>query len=376
MAVEVILPKVDMDMTTGTISKWHVKNGDAVKKGVVLFEMETDKSAIEIESPGDGVINNIVAESGVAVNIGTVVAMIYAEDEKPQETKTAAPISAPIIESVVEKIKPIATIVANGTGMRATPLARRLARQKNMTLTSITGSGPRGRIIAEDVKNFKTPSTNLSLANHVVPHFNLVSSCDLTELLTLIDRINPHAPRDANKNPLWQLSVNDYVIKALALALQRVPAANVTNVDAGILQHHSSDVGVAIAVDGKVFTPILRNADTKSLSQISLEMKNFVVRARASKLQPSDYLGGTTAISNLGMYGIEQSTAIINPPEATVLAVGAGIEKFVPVNKQPVLKTMMTCTLSCDHRAIDGAVGAELLQAFRAYIEEPALMLA
>jgi pyruvate dehydrogenase E2 component (dihydrolipoamide acetyltransferase) len=362
MAVEVILPKVDMDMATGIISKWHVKNGDAVKKGAVLFEMETDKSAIEIESPSDGVINNIGAQSGQPVAIGTVVAMIYTVGEKQQEINAAVPIAAPVIETFAEKTKPIATIVANGMGIRATPLARHLARQKNMALTAINGSGPRGRIIAEDVKNFEAPARNTLFSSHAVPHFNLSASCDLTELLALLDRINPQAPRDANKNLQWQLSVNDYVIKALALALQRV--------------HHSSDVGVAIALGGKVFTPILRNADMKSLSQISLEMKDLTTRTRARKLQPADYQGGTITISNLGIYGIEQFTANINPPHIMALGVGAPTEKFVPVNKQPVLKTMMTCTLSCDHRAVDGAVGAELLQAFRAYIEEPALMLA
>jgi pyruvate dehydrogenase E2 component (dihydrolipoamide acetyltransferase) len=396
MAVEVILPKVDMDMTTGIISKWHVKNGDTVKKGALLFEMETDKSAIEIESPGDGVINNIAAQNGQAVAIGTVVAMIYAAGEKPQETKTAAPVAAPIIETVVEKTRPIAAVVANGTGIRATPLARRLARQKNMALTQINGSGPRGRIIATDVQNHQTPAPThsdladlvpldgmrrtiaqrLTLSKQTVPHFYLSSSCDLTELLSIRERINSHAPLGADKNPLWKLSINDCVIKALALALQRVPAANVTYTDAGIIHYRSSDVGVAVAVEGGLFTPVVRNAETKSLSKISIEMKDLATRARARKLQPADYTGGTTAISNLGMYGIEQFTAIINPPQATILAVGAGIEKFVPVNKQPVLKTMMNCTLSCDHRAVDGAVGAELLQAFRTYIEEPALMLA
>lgn len=395
MAVEVILPKVDMDMTTGIISKWHVKNGDSVKKGAVLFEMETDKSAIEIESPADGTINNI-ADTGKAIDIGKTVGMIYAAGEKILETKleAAAPIVVAKAEVIVEAAAPI-FIVANGTGVRATPLARRLARQKNITLTAISGSGPRGRIVAADVENHKTvvaaPSnTNLipldgmrrtiaqrlTLSKQTVPHFYLSSSCDLTQLLAIRDRINAQAPKDADKTPRWKLSINDYVIKALALALQRVPSANVTYTEAGLLQHQSSDVGVAVAVEGGLFTPVLRNAEAKSLSQISIEMKDLASRARARKLQPPEYQGGTTAVSNLGMYGIEQFTAIINPPQATILAVGAGIEQYVPVNKQPVIKTMMKCTLSCDHRAVDGAIGAELLQAFRAFIEEPALMLA
>jgi pyruvate dehydrogenase E2 component (dihydrolipoamide acetyltransferase) len=392
MAVEVILPKVDMDMTTGIISKWHVRNGDAVKKGAVLFEMETDKSAIEIESPAEGTINNL-AETGKAIDIGKVVGMIYAAGEKLQETK--AEVSAPSLraEVSVDVAKPIA-VVANGTGLRATPLARRLARQKNITLETVRGSGPRGRIVAADVENYKliesqsnanlipldgmrrTIAQRLTLSKQTIPHFYLSSSCDLTRLLDMRERMNAHAPKDANKSPMWKLSINDYVIKALALALQRVPQANVTYTDAGILQHHASDVGVAVSVEGGLFTPIVRNAETRSLSQISIEMKDLAARARSRKLQVAEYQGGTTSVSNLGMYGIEQFTAIINPPQATILAVGAGIEQFVPVNKQPVLKTLMKCTLSCDHRAVDGAVGAELLRAFRAFIEEPALMLA
>jgi pyruvate dehydrogenase E2 component (dihydrolipoamide acetyltransferase) len=394
MAVEVILPKVDMDMTTGIIAKWHVKNGETVKKGDVLFEMETDKSAIEIESPADGAINNL-AETGKAIEIGKVVAMIYVSGEALQEIKPTAPTRVATKEVNVEAVKTI-SVVANSTGLRATPLARRLARQKNVTLDSISGTGPRGRIVAADVENHKsavavmptntnlipldgmrrTIAQRLTHSKQTVPHFYLSSSCDLTQLLAIRERINAQAPKDVNKQPLWKLSVNDYVIKALALALQRVPSANVTYTDAGLLQHQSSDVGVAVSVEGGLFTPVVRNAETKSLSQISIEMRDLATRARARKLQASEYQGGSTSVSNLGMYGIEQFTAIINPPQATILAVGAGIEQFVPMNKQPVLKTIMKCTLSCDHRAVDGAVGAELLQAFRAFIEEPALMLA
>jgi pyruvate dehydrogenase E2 component (dihydrolipoamide acetyltransferase) len=359
----------------------------------VLFEMETDKSAIEIEAPADGTINNL-AEMGKAIEIGKAVAMIYAAGESVQATNTtAAPTAAVKTDALIETAKPIA-IVANGTGVRATPLARRLARQKNISLDAITGSGPRGRIVAADIDSHQvaTPASNtnliphdsmrrtiaqrLTLSKQTIPHFYLTSSCDISQLLEIRERLNGHAPKDASKTPLWKLSVNDLVIKALALALQRVPAANVTYTDAGLLQHVSSDVGVAVSVEGGLFTPVVRNAETKSLSQISIEMKDLATRARARKLQAAEYQGGSTSVSNLGMYGIEQFTAIINPPQASILAVGAGIEQFVPANKQPVLKTIMKCTLSCDHRAVDGAVGAELLQAFRAFIEEPALMLA
>ena len=414
MAVEVILPKVDMDMTTGVISKWHVKNGDSVKKGQVLFDMETDKSAIEIDAPADGTINNIETETGKPTNIGAIVAMIYAAGE----AVTAIVPPTPVIPAQAG-IHPSPVVAMDARlrgnddlgGIRATPLARRLARQKKLDLSAVNGSGPRGRIVASDIESYKvaapamaisapdasatfamyqagsydvipldgmrrTIAQRLTLSKQTVPHFYLSAKCDLSQLLLIRERINLQAPLDETKKPKWKLSINDYVIKALALALQRVPAANVTYTEAGILQHRASDVGVAVSVEGGLFTPIVRSAETKSLSQISIEMKDLATRARARKLQSSEYTGGTTAVSNLGMFGIEQFTAIINPPQATILAVGAGVEQFVPVNKQPVLKTLMECTLSCDHRAVDGAVGAELLQAFKNFIEEPALMLA
>ena len=414
MAVEVILPKVDMDMTTGVISKWHVKNGDSVKKGQVLFDMETDKSAIEIDAPADGTINNIETETGKPTNIGAIVAMIYAAGEAVTAIVPPTPVipaQAGIHPSPVVAMD--SRLRGNGDlgGIRATPLARRLARQKKLDLSTVKGSGPRGRIVASDIESYKvaapamaisapdasatfamyqagsydvipldgmrrTIAQRLTLSKQTVPHFYLSAKCDLSQLLLIRERINLQAPLDETKKPKWKLSINDYVIKALALALQRVPAANVTYTEAGILQHRASDVGVAVSVEGGLFTPIVRSAETKSLSQISIEMKDLATRARARKLQSSEYTGGTTAVSNLGMFGIEQFTAIINPPQATILAVGAGVEQFVPVNKQPVLKTLMECTLSCDHRAVDGAVGAELLQAFKNFIEEPALMLA
>ena len=414
MAVEVILPKVDMDMTTGVISKWHVKNGDSVKKGQVLFDMETDKSAIEIDAPADGTINNIETETGKPTNIGAIVAMIYAAGEAVTAIvppTPAIPAQAGIHPSPVVAMDSRLRGNDDLGGIRATPLARRLARQKKLDLSAVKGSGPRGRIVASDIESYKvaapamaisapdasatfamyqagsydvipldgmrrTIAQRLTLSKQTVPHFYLSAKCDLSQLLLIRERINLQAPLDETKKPKWKLSINDYVIKALALALQRVPAANVTYTEAGILQHRASDVGVAVSVEGGLFTPIVRSAETKSLSQISIEMKDLATRARARKLQSSEYTGGTTAVSNLGMFGIEQFTAIINPPQATILAVGAGVEQFVPVNKQPVLKTLMECTLSCDHRAVDGAVGAELLQAFKNFIEEPALMLA
>jgi pyruvate dehydrogenase E2 component (dihydrolipoamide acetyltransferase) len=413
MAVEVIFPKVDMDMDHGTISKWHVKDGDQVKKGQAVFEIETDKSAMEIESPGEGVIKLSGVKDGEKVAIGTVVAMIYATGETVKGL--AAPPSA--VTPTITRLQtspdtPTPSLDSSDRigGVRATPLARRLAKQAGVALASLTGSGPHGRITAADVKTTqpakpvavasntdsaairalyqdgtydvkpldgmrRTIAQRLVQSKQAVPHFYLTATCTIDTLMATRERLNNAAPKSADKTPAYKLSINDFIIKALAVALQKVPAANVTFTEDGILHHRSSDVGVAVSVEGGLFTPVLRNAETKSLSAISTEMKDLATRARTRKLQSHEYQGGTAAISNLGMFGVEQFTAIINPPHASILAVGAAIERFVPVNKQPTLATQMTVTLSCDHRAVDGAVGAELLAAFKALVEDPALML-
>jgi pyruvate dehydrogenase E2 component (dihydrolipoamide acetyltransferase) len=414
MAVEVILPRVDMDMTTGKISKWHVKDGEKVAKGALLFEIETDKAAMEIDASADGILGNIVVGEGGTAPVGSAVAYIYAEGEgisappatAAAKTAAAAPPSAP-------KAPAVSAAAAHGEVPRATPLARRLARQAGLAIAAISGSGPRGRITSADVRAAReakpaasapapgipqdavrklyaggsydaipvdgmrrTIAVRLTESKQTVPHFYLTATCAIDRLKAAREQLNAAAPKGAGGNPLWKLSINDFVIKALALALQKVPAANVTWAGDAILRHKASDVGVAVAVEGGLFTPVIREAEKKTLTAISTEMKDLAARARERKLAPGEYQGGSTAISNLGMYGIEQFTAIINPPQATILAVGAAVERFVPVKGQPVLATQMACTLSCDHRAVDGAVGAELLQAFRGLIEEPLLMLA
>ena len=418
MAVEVILPRVDMDMATGKISKWHHKDGDKVAKGAALFEIETDKAAMEIDSPADGILRNIIVNEGASAPVGTAVAWIYAEGEAVTAPAAAAAPPAPTIApasapAAVPAASTITTATA-GEVPRATPLARRLARQAGLTLSAIAGSGPRGRIVAADVRSAseqrpapatapaaaissdgvqklyapgsfdvipvdgmrRTIAARLTESKQTVPHFYLSVTCTLDTLLATRERLNASAPKGADGKPAWKLSINDFIIKAMGAALQKVPAANVTWAGDVILQHRTSDVGVAVAVEGGLFTPVIRNVEAKTLTAISAEMKDLAGKARARKLVPSEYQGGTTAISNLGMYGIEQFTAIINPPQATILAVGSAVERFVPVKGQPVLATQLTCTLSCDHRAVDGAVGAELLSAFRSLIEEPLLMLA
>jgi pyruvate dehydrogenase E2 component (dihydrolipoamide acetyltransferase) len=428
MAIEVILPKVDMDMDHGSISKWHVKDGDTVKKGQAVFEIETDKSAMEIESPGDGVIKISDVKEKEAIAIGTVVAMIYGAGEEPKAFAGAN--SSPTVTPAKAgaELATDATVSKPSPGLRrdddvkvegkprATPLARRLAKQAGVSLAALAGSGPRGRIVSSDVQKAPTvkPATavpqaamasgmgsdaikamyapgsydvkpldgmrrtvaqRLTQSKQTVPHFYLSATCTIDQLMAVRERLNANAPVNADKSAKYKLSINDFVIKAMALALQQVPAANVTFTDDGILQHRSSDVGVAVSVEGGLFTPVIRGAENKSLSQLSNEMKDLATRARARKLQSAEYQGGSAAISNLGMFGVEQFNAIINPPQATILAVGAAVERFVPVNKQPVLATQMSVTLSCDHRAVDGAVGAQLLAAFKRLIEDPALML-
>ena len=307
--------------------------------------------------------------------------------------------------------------------MFASPLARRLAKEAGIDIGRIEGSGPHGRVVARDVAKAKaggglrapaaapgagrcpaiapsmsdqqiralyedgsyevvphdgmrrTIAQRLTASVQTIPHFYLTIDCDIGKLLDAREEINASAPKDKDGKPAYKLSVNDFVIKALALALQRVPDANVSWTEGGMLKHKHSDIGVAVAMPNGLITPIIRNAETKSLSAISNEMRDLATRARARKLKPNEYQGGTTAISNLGMYGIKDFTAVINPPHATILAVGAGEERAVVRDGKIVAAHIMSVTMSCDHRAVDGALGAVLIRAFKALIENPVMML-
>jgi pyruvate dehydrogenase E2 component (dihydrolipoamide acetyltransferase) len=327
----------------------------------------------------------------------------------------------------------VAARSAAGEGARASvgarifssPLARRLAKEAAIDLTRVQGSGPHGRVIARDIEEVKSGkglaparapaapaaagapaiapamsdaqvrafyedgsydfvphdqmrkiiAQRLTLSKQTIPHFYLTLDCDIGKLLAAREEINAAAPKDQDGKPAYKISVNDFVIKALAVALQRVPDANVTWTEAGMLKHKHSDVGVAVAIPGGLITPVVRHAESKSLSTISNEMKDYAARARARKLKPEEYQGGATAISNLGMYGIKDFAAVINPPHATILAVGAGEERAVVHNGQLAIATIMTVTLSTDHRAVDGALGAELMVAFKKLIENPVMMV-
>jgi pyruvate dehydrogenase E2 component (dihydrolipoamide acetyltransferase) len=320
---------------------------------------------------------------------------------------------------------PAAAPVPRATGNRifSSPLARRLAKDAGIDLTRVSGSGPHGRVIARDIEAVKSGkglralgaapvaagaapaalsmsdqqiralyaegsydfvphdqmrkiiAQRLTLSKQTIPHFYLTLDCDIGKLLVARAEINEAAPKDKNGEPAYKISVNDFVIKALALALQRVPDANVTWTEAGMLHHHHSDIGVAVAIPGGLLTPVVRQAETKSLSVISNEMKDYAARARTRHLKPEEYQGGSTAVSNLGMYGIKDFAAVINPPHATILAVGAGEERAVVRNGQIVPAHIMTVTLSTDHRAVDGALGAELMKVFKSLIENPVMMV-
>ncbi|MDX3929550.1 MAG: 2-oxo acid dehydrogenase subunit E2 [Shinella sp.] len=429
MPVEVILPKVDMDMATGRISKWFFDNDSVVKKGDVLFEIETDKAAMEIDAPASGILRDITGREGVDIPVGAPVAWIYEEGEAYTGTPAPAEVAAIPTESSETTVAFPASstpealpLVAGSTAkVRATPLARRLAQDAGIDLADVPGSGPKGRVSKSDVLSYRplqsaasdagltvaasgpapgassddqvrklfaegsyeviahsnmrrTIARRLVEAKSTVPHFYLTLDCNIDALLRLRAELNASAPIVDGKAE-YKLSVNDMVIKAYAMALRAVPDGNVSWTDEGLLKHHHADIGVAVSVPGGLITPIVRSSEIKTLSAISNEMKDLGARAKEGKLKTDEYQGGTAAVSNLGMFGVREFAAIVNPPHATILAVGAGERRPILVGDDVKAATMMTVTLSTDHRAVDGALGAALLGAFRSYIERPMLML-
>ena len=450
MPINILMPALSPTMEKGNLAKWLKKEGDKVKSGDVIAEIETDKATMEVEAVDEGTIAKILVPEGtqdVAVNDVIAVLAGDGEDVKaagagagvtsapPRAAPTAetpaaakpAPTPAPAAAPAAKAAAPApqAAVPAAQTNGHArifsSPLARRLAREAGIELARINGSGPHGRVIARDVeearsgKGLKAPAAapagapsiapsmsdkqiralyedgsyeviphdgmrrtiaqRLTASVQTIPHFYLTMDCNIGKLVAAREEINAAAPKDKDGKPAYKLSVNDFVIKALAIALQRIPNANVSWTDGGMLKHRHSDVGVAVAMPGGLITPIIRKAETKPISVISAEMKDFAARARARKLKPEEYQGGTTAVSNLGMYGIKDFTAVINPPHATILAVGAGEERAIVKNGKIEVAQMMSVTLSCDHRAVDGALGAELIGAFKLLIESPVMMV-
>jgi pyruvate dehydrogenase E2 component (dihydrolipoamide acetyltransferase) len=447
MPINILMPALSPTMEKGNLAKWLKKEGDKVKSGDVIAEIETDKATMEVEAVDEGTIAKILVPEGtqdVAVNDVIAVLAGDGEDVKaagagaaagappkaaeapaPKPAATPAPAAAPAPKAATPAAAPQAAASAPQTNGHArilsSPLARRLAKEAGIGLARINGSGPHGRIVARDVedaksgKGLKAPAAapagapsiapsmsdkqilalfepgsyeivphdgmrrtiaqRLTASVQTVPHFYLTMDCDIGKLLEAREEINASAPKDKEKKPLYKLSVNDFVIKAMAIALQRIPDCNVSWTEGGMLKHKHSDIGVAVAMPGGLITPIIRKAETKSLSTISAEMKDFAARARARKLKPEEYQGGTTAVSNLGMYGIKDFTAVINPPHATILAVGTSEERAVVRAGKIEIANIMSVTLSCDHRAVDGALGAELIGEFKRLIENPVMMM-
>ncbi|MEE3503366.1 pyruvate dehydrogenase complex dihydrolipoamide acetyltransferase [Acidiphilium acidophilum] len=446
MATNILMPALSPTMTEGTLAKWLKKEGDTIKSGDVIAEIETDKATMEVEAVDEGVLGRILVAAGtegVAVN-APIAVLVDAGEAVPsaaQAPKAAAPEAKAAIEATPapaprNETKPEVRATADhGERIFASPLARRMAQQAGLDLAGIAGSGPNGRIVKADIDAARgktqapasapqaaqtsapqatqtsapqatqtsapqptpvsppqaTPITaphdavphssmrkviarRLQAAKQTIPHFYLSMDVELDALLKLRADLNAQSPKDGAG--AFKLSVNDLIIKASAIALRRVPAANASFTDEAMIRYHDVDISVAVAIPDGLITPIVRQADQKGLAAISNEMKDLAARAKSGKLKPEEFQGGSFSISNLGMFGITSFSAIINPPQGAILAIGAGEKRPVVRGSELAIATVMTVTLSCDHRVVDGAIGAEFLAAFKAIVEAPlSLML-
>lgn len=438
MPIDILMPALSPTMEEGNLAKWLVKEGDSVSSGDVLAEIETDKATMEVESIDEGVIGKIFVEAGTeGVKVNARIAVILEEGEDASAILSEAPAAkaeaekpAPAKSEAAPANMPAPSKAESGSSsdrVFSSPLARRLAKESGIDIAAVKGSGPRNRVIKRDVEEAiansgttasaqtapaaktaaapssapsgmsddavlklyaedsyelvphdgmrKTIAARLTEAKQTIPHFYLTIDCDLDALLALRSQLNAAAPKDSEGKPAYKISVNDMVIKAHALSLRAVPEANVSWSAGGMLKHQHSDIGVAVSIPGGLITPIITRAEEKSLSTISSEMKDLAKRARDRKLQPQEYQGGTSAVSNLGMFGVKDFAAIVNPPHGSILAVGAGTQQAVIKDGAVAAATIMSVTLSTDHRAVDGALGAELMQAFKGFIENPMSML-
>ncbi|ANL72041.1 pyruvate dehydrogenase complex dihydrolipoyllysine-residue acetyltransferase [Rhizobium phaseoli] len=449
MPINITMPALSPTMEEGNLAKWLVKEGDKVKSGDVIAEIETDKATMEVEAVDEGTVAKLVVAAGTeGVKVNALIAVLAADGEdvaaaasgagSPAPAKAeAAP--APKAEAAPAKAEAApaaapaaasAAVSAGGNRTFSSPLARRLAREAGIDLSAVAGSGPHGRVVKSDVeaavagggakaaaapaaaapqaaaapapaaaapkgasedavlKLFepgsyelvphdsmrKTIARRLVESKQTIPHFYVSVDCELDALMALRAQLNDAAPRKDGA-PAYKLSVNDMVIKAMALALRDVPDANVSWTETNMVKHKHADVGVAVSIPGGLITPIIRKAEQKTLSVISNEMRDLGKRAKDRKLKPEEYQGGTSSVSNMGMMGVKNFAAVVNPPHATILAVGAGEQRVVVKNGEMAIATVMSVTLSTDHRCVDGALGAELLQAFKGYIENPMGML-
>ncbi len=402
MPIEILMPALSPTMTEGNLAKWHKKEGDTINAGDVIAEIETDKATMEVEAVDEGILGKILVGEGTqSVQVNQAIAVLLIEGESAKDiavtaSKTPAPATAEkVVVAANDKAAPaVAMHPAPGGGrVFASPLAKRIAAERGIDLKTIKGSGPNGRIVRADVENAKAagakpasapaaafglpparmePNSNirkviakrLTESKQQVPHFYLNIDVELDALLSLRKQINA-------RDGAVKLSVNDFIIKACGLALMEVPAANASWTDEGIHYYEWPDISVAVAIDGGLITPIIRQAHDKRLPALSEEMKDLAARARAGKLKPEEFQGGTFSLSNLGMFGIKNFNAIINPPQGCILAVGAGSEQAVVKNGKIEIANVMTATLSVDHRVVDGAVGAQFLAAFKKLVEDP-----
>jgi len=450
MPINITMPALSPTMEEGNLSKWLVKEGDKVKSGDVIAEIETDKATMEVEAVDEGTVAKLVVPAGTeAVKVNALIAILAADGEDvsaaassgggaaaPAPKAEAAP--APKAEAApaakTAEAAPASKVADNGervgNGLFSSPLARRLAKEAGLDLSAVTGTGPHGRVVKADVEKAvasggakvapaaapqaaaaapapalakgpsddatlklfpegsyellphdgmrKTIASRLTESSQTVPSYFISMDCEIDALLKLRGEINASAPvkkTEKGEVPAFKLSVNDFIIKAMALALRDVPMANASWTSTARVLHKNADVGVAVSIPDGLITPIVRKAETKTLSVISNEVKDLAKRARDKKLKPEEYQGGTTSVSNLGMFGVSNFTSIINLPQASIVSIGAGVEKPVVRGGKIEVGTVMTATFAFDHRVIDGALGAELASAFKRYIENPMAML-
>jgi pyruvate dehydrogenase E2 component (dihydrolipoamide acetyltransferase) len=455
MATNILMPALSPTMEEGKLAKWLVKEGDTVKSGDILAEIETDKATMEFEAVDEGRIGKIlVAEGSEGVKVNSPIAVLLADgdsaDAVPSSASGAAPKAdipaamkdigaavkaevgaqktdtAKTAEARAEPVKPTPVAASSSDGKRifASPLARRIAADKGIDISALSGTGPRGRIVKADVESAKPGAAKqasgaasataggassspgvaplpdarllypqgsyeeiphdsmrkaiakrLTSAKTLIPHYYLTIDCNLDALMAVREKMNAAAPKDKDRKPAYKLSVNDFIMKASAMALMKHPDVNASWTDTAILRHKDADVGVAVALDFGLITPIIFKAQTKGLVQISNEVKELAGLAREKKLKPSQYEGGGFSVSNLGMYGIKNFTSIINPPQSCIIAVGAGEERAIVKDGKIEIATVMTVTMSADHRVVDGGTGAKFLATLKQFIEEPASML-
>ena len=411
MPIEILMPALSPTMKEGNLAKWVKKEGDKIKAGDVIAEIETDKATMEVEAVDEGTLGKIlVAEGTENVPVNSCIALILDKGEDKKSLENYAAKTVDVAPEKEEKVVLAPTTLHHQSAVssqqqsvfKASPLAKRIAKEEGVSLLGISGSGPHGRIIKEDVLDFinsgssrageirrnqqeflavknnnirKVIARRLLESKQNVPHFYLSCELKIDKLQELRAALNEVASHDEKGNPAYKVSVNDLIIKATAMALKKVPEANSSWTDDAILLYNNIDISMAVAIDGGLITPIIKNADQKTIQAISKESKELAKKARDGKLQPEEFQGGSFSISNLGMFGIDNFAAIVNPPQSCILAVARAVEKPVVEHGQIKIAHMMNVTLSSDHRSVDGAVGAEFLKALRQYIEHPILMV-